>query len=172
MKCRGKRTQKDQSTVRFPPFVLLLSGKNDSVYYSTKYTSNRTLLHCATECLTHFSACKMRSSAVSVNSTWWVSDFRTFHVAGPRNDNRERRRRLLEKSAAVRRKTDDRGGHRINNQNIKLTLWTKGINDLCMCSQSVFIIHPSHSFCRNLMEIIYTDGKTGVTASRIPSAGT
>lgn len=48
-------------------FVLLLSGRNYSVYYSTKYTSYTTLLRCATGCLIHFSVCKMRGPAVSVD---------------------------------------------------------------------------------------------------------
>lgn len=93
-------------------FVLLLSGKNYSVYYSTKYTSYTTLLRCATGCLIHFSACKMRSPAVSVNLSSPDESAISEHFTRQKifNDNRSRRHWLLEKSAAVQRKTDDRGG--------------------------------------------------------------
>lgn len=47
--------------------VLLLSGRNYSVYYSTKYTSYTTLLRCATGYLNDFSVCKMTGQAVSMD---------------------------------------------------------------------------------------------------------
>lgn len=87
-----KRISESNKSVFFF-FVLLLSSKNYSVYYSTKNTYTRwTLLHRANEHLIHFWACKTRSPAVSIQCrkyinmfnrviTYWISDFRTSHNA-------------------------------------------------------------------------------------------
>lgn len=88
-----KRISESNKSVCFFFFVLLLSSKNYSVYYSTKNTYTCwTLLHRANEHLIHFWACKTRSPAVSIQCrkyinmfncviTYWISDFRTSHNA-------------------------------------------------------------------------------------------
>lgn len=94
--------------------VLLLSGRNYSVYYSTKYTSYTTLLRCATGCLNDFSVCKMTGQAVSMDLSSPDESAISEHFTLQKilKDNRSRRceeLRHLSGSAAEKLVTHDEG---------------------------------------------------------------